>query len=205
MKNKKLLALLCTALAIGMLTAGCSGQKNAPELPDNPTQSENGSDPVTSAAAELGSLKSFTAQTLDGGSFTQDDIAGKDATIINYWSLLCGPCIDEMPAIAAFEKALPENVRLVTVCLDGADDEEYVKSILSEAGYDGITLLGGDGDYLGIWNNIQYTPTTVIADAEGNLAGDAIIGGQTDLSGTLLAAVNDVLKASGKAEISLEA
>lgn len=75
---------------------------------------------------------------------------------------------------------------------------------MSEAGYEGVTLLSGDGDFKDICDNIQYTPTTVVVDAEGNLVGDAIIGGQEDLSGTFLTAVNAALKANGKAEISLE-
>ncbi len=205
MKNKKFFALLlCAALTISMLATGCSGGKTPPASSDKPAQSENGGSAATGTAAELGSMKSFTAATLDGGSFTQEDIAAKDVTVVNYWSLLCGPCVEEMPDIAAFEKALPDNVRLVTVCLDGTDAEDDVKRILSEAGYEGMTLLYGDGDYLDVWNNIQYTPTTVIVDSEGNLVGDAIIGGQEDLSGTFLTAVNAALKANGKAEISLE-
>lgn len=205
MKNTTLFApLLCAALAIGMLVTGCSGEKTPPVSSSEPVQNENGGSTSTGTAAGLGSMKSFTAATLDGGSFTQDDIAGKDITVVNYWSLMCGPCIAEMPDLAAFEKALPDNVRLVTVCLDGEGAEDIVTSVLSEAGYEGTTLLSGDGDYLEIWKNLQYTPTTVLVDSEGNLVGDAIIGGQEDLSGTFLAAVNAALKAGGKEEISLE-
>ena len=59
-------------------------------------------------------------------------------------------------------------------------------------------------EYSTVDGNIQYTPTTVFVDSEGNFVGDAIVGGQEDLSGTFLTAVNAALKASGKAEISLE-
>lgn len=62
---------------------------------------------------QFSSLKTFTAKTLDGGTFTQEDIAAKDVTVINFWSLMCGPCVAEMPDIAAFSKALPDNVRMV--------------------------------------------------------------------------------------------
>jgi hypothetical protein len=41
-------------------------------------------------------------------------------------------------------------------------------------------------------------------DAEGNLVGNAIIGGQEDLSSAFLTAINAALKASGKAETHLE-
>lgn len=205
MKKKKIFALLFFAvLTISLLAAGCSGEKDPAAVTDSHAQNGDSGSALTGTAAELGSLESFTAKTLDGGSLTQEDIAAKDVTIINFWSLMCGPCIAEMPALAAFEKALPDNVRLVTVCLDGEGNEEAAESILKEAGYEGVTLLSGTGDFGGVCENIQYTPTTVIADPAGNLVGDAIIGGQEDLSGTFLAAVNAVLRASGKEEIALE-
>lgn len=205
MKDKKIFTLtLCTALTIGMLAAGCSGQKNPQTPADKPVQNENNANISDEITAVQGGLQSFSAVTLDGGSFTQDDITAKDITMINFWSLTCGPCIAEMPDLAAFAKALPDHVQFITVCLDGVLDEEITKSILNEAGYEGITLLSGDGDFQTVCNSIQYTPTTILVDAEGNLVGDAIIGGQEDLSGTFLAAMNAALKAGGKAEIRLE-
>ena len=205
MKDRKFLAALFSmALAVSMLAAGCSGKTDSADHPKLPAGSERGEEASQGTASELGSLKSFSADTLDGGTFTQEDIASKDVTVINFWSLMCGPCVEEMPDLAAFAKALPDNVQMVTVCLDGTGEEEVVKCIVSDAGYEGVTLLLGEGDFKGVSDNIQYTPTTVIVDAEGNLIGDAIIGGQEDLSGTFLAAVNTALKASGKAEICLE-
>ena len=171
MKRKKRISLLLTAvLVIGMLVAGCA-----------PTSS-------------LGSLKSFSATTLDGGSFTQEDIQANDVTVINFWSLRCSPCIAEMP----------DHVQVVTVCLDGAGNEASVQRILSQANYEGVTLVSGDGDFQTLCGNLQYTPTTIFVDAKGNLVGNAIIGGQENLSEALLAAVNATLKAAGKAEIQLE-
>ena len=70
---------------------------------------------------------SFTADTLDGGTFTQDDIAAKDATVINFWALSCPPCIAELPDLAAYAKTLPENVQFITVCLDAGIDMDAVK------------------------------------------------------------------------------
>ena len=220
MKNKKIFALLLCAVfavTVSVLASGCSQEKDSPPPSGQSGQSgqssqsgqsgqsaQNAGGSDTGTAAELGSLKSFSAGTLDGGTFTQDDIAAKDVTAINFWSLTCGPCIIEMPDLAAFAAALPENVQLVTVCLDGLGNEETAKSILEESGFTGFTLISGDGDLAALCGNLMYTPTTIFADAGGSLIGDAVIGGQEDLSGTFLAAVNKVLVESGKAEISLE-
>lgn len=204
--------LLCVILAMSMILTGCSEGTDRPVSSDTPTQSETSGSTktdstesvLTGTAAELGSLKSFTAATLDGSSFTQDDIFAKDLTIINFWALTCPPCIGEMPDLADFAKKLPDNVQMITMCLDALDDEESTKSILNEAGYEGVTLVSGDGDLLEVCYQLQYTPTTVLVDSEGNLVGDSIIGTCEDLSETYLTAVNTALKVAGKAEISLE-
>lgn len=205
---KRILAMTLSAiLALGVL-AGCGGG-NAPEppadtaQPENTAQSEDTAQDGQDAGTGLGTLASFTAGTLDGGTFTQDDIMDKDVTVINFWALSCGPCIVEMPDLAEFAGALPDNVQLVTVCLDGNGNEDTAREVLEKAGFDGVTLISGSGDLLDLSRNLMYTPTTVFVDGEGMVA-DAVIGGQEDLSGTFLAAVNAVLEGSGKAEISLE-
>lgn len=205
---KRILAMTLSAiLALGVL-AGCGGG-NAPEppadtaQPENTAQSEDTARDGQDAGTGLGTLASFTAGTLDGGTFTQDDIMAKDVTVINFWALSCGPCIVEMPDLAEFAGALPDNVQLVTVCLDGNGNEDTAREVLEKAGFEGVTLISGSGDLLDLSRNLMYTPTTVFVDGEG-LVADAVIGGQEDLSGTFLAAVNAVLEGSGKAEISLE-
>ena len=211
MKNKITL-LLCAAASIALLTTGCAQKPAASSQPaqsqpaqGQSSQSGSGADNSPAGTASmLGSLQSFTALTLDGESFTQDDIAAKDITVLNFWALTCPPCIAEMPELASFAGALPDNVQVVTVCLDGSGNEETVSSILDEAGFSGVTLVAGDGDLAALAGNLMYTPTTLVADSAGTLMGDPIIGGQKDLPKTFLAAVNNALQAGGKAEVSLE-
>ena len=202
MNMKRTLSLLLAAvLALALLT-GCGGKQASDSstedqaVPNEPAGKEG--------AAALGSLASFSAGTLDGGTFTQEDIAAKDVTVLNFWALTCPPCIAEMPEIADFEKALPDNVAMLTVCLDGYGNEDSVKEVLENAGFEGVTLITGEGDLLDLANNLMYTPTTVLADSQGALVGEAIIGGQADLSAAYLEAVNQALEAGGKDAISLE-
>ena len=74
----------------------------------------------------LPDLNAFTAQTLDGGTFSEKDLAAKDLTVINIWQTTCPPCIEEMPELASLAASLPDNVSLITWCLDGLDEKETV-------------------------------------------------------------------------------
>lgn len=196
--KKMVFVILGAALALGLL-AGCGSE----EPPVDASQPVDSAQPEQGTAAELGCLKSFSAGTLDGGIFTQEDIQAKDMTVIDFWSVTCRPCIAEMPDLAAFAKALPDNVQVVTVCLDGMGNEAFAREILKKAGFEGVTLISGDGDLLDLCANLMYTPTAVLVDSEGDLVGDEIVGGQEDLSGTFLDAVNEALEAGGKERIDL--
>lgn len=199
----KTLSRLLRAILILALLAGCGAKKDPAPPAENPPPSQEEPEEPEGAAA-LGSLASFSAGTLDGGTFTQEDLAARDVTVLNFWALTCPPCIAEMPDLAAFAKALPDNVAVVTVCLDGYGSEDSVREILDEAGFRGATLITGEGDLLDLAGNLMYTPTTVLADSTGALVGEAIIGGQADLSGVYLEAVNQALEAGGKEAVSLE-
>ncbi|MCI8526065.1 MAG: TlpA family protein disulfide reductase [Oscillospiraceae bacterium] len=194
------------ALLLVLLLCGCAA--GAGTEPADAAEETDGTE-ETDGAGEAGltvqaALTEFSAVTLDGGSFTEEDLAACDVTMVNFWTTTCGPCIREMPELAEYAAALPENVRLITVCLDGSGQEETVREILDEAGFQGITLTGGDGDFPRLCRAVQYTPTTVFLDAGGSLIGGAVIGGQSDLAGTFTAVLNQVLEFLGKDAITLD-
>ena len=97
-------------------------------------------------APTVSDLGNFTASTIDGGTFSAADLADKDITIVNFWSTTCPPCRAEMPDLAEIQQELPANVQLITVLLDGQSGVQEAQSILTQAGYRGITLVP-DGEF----------------------------------------------------------
>ena len=203
-KIRKVTALaIGTILSFGLIFGGCSGKE------DSSKDSQAGSDVETDVESDA-ELAKFVAKTLSGDSYTQDDLAEVDVTLFNFWATYCAPCIREMPEVAEFVKKLPDNVRIVTVCLDGQGNEEKAEELLAEAGFEGTTLIAGvtfeedGGDFKSLCWNIMYTPTTLVIDADGNIVGDAIIGVQKDLEKTYTEAINGCLTLLGKEEIEIE-
>lgn len=147
----------------------------------------------------LPNLNSFTARTLDGGSFTADDFSGADVTVINIWSTTCGPCIREMPELAKFAAGLPDTVRVMTWCIDAeySPDRSQIGQFMDDCGFHGITLTSGDGDMQTFLEQLQYTPTTVFLDSSGNLLSEPVIGAG-DIEIQYTAKINDGLTKLGK-------
>ncbi len=167
---KKLFALvLCFALMSAMCAAHAEWDVESP--------------------AYYGALKQFDAKTISGADFTQDDITAKDVTILNFWAVTCGPCVREMPELAAYEKQLPDNVQLVTVCLDASYYPESAASILEEAGFEGVTLVSGNVDLATMCSRIFATPTTLFLNKEGEAVGRVILGAQVSAYDDVLAQV----------------
>lgn len=202
MKFKKILAAITAAVIVLTVFAACEARK-ADEANDtgNNAASVSEQDNAPENKSGITSPNSFTATTLDGGEYTSDSFSEADVTVINIWSLTCGPCIREMPEIAEYAKTLPDNIRLITWCLDGAYDVEYTKELLSSSGYEGITIIGGDGDLEKMYADIMYTPTTLFVDSAGNIVGEALIGSPSNLSETYTDLINNTLTALGKDEM----
>ncbi|MBQ7638623.1 MAG: TlpA family protein disulfide reductase [Clostridia bacterium] len=144
------------------------------------------------------SLLSFAAGTLDNEEFTEKNFSGHDLTVMNIWATYCGPCLAEMEDIAAFSKALPERVQFITLCSDAFGNEEKARSILEEAGYEGVTLITWDGDLIKLLSKVQYVPTTLFFDGTGRCVGTEIIGGVSDFAAEYTKAVNSALALLGK-------
>lgn len=201
MKKTTSILILCMAFAACILTA--CGSKNSvgssESAQENISQQENPESGDAASETSL-SLKSFEAKTLDGETFTQEDIAAKEVTLINFWTTTCPPCIAEMPDISEFAESLPDNIQVVTVCLDGEYNPESAREILEEASYEGITLISGDGDFQDVCGAIMYTPTTIFVAQDGRVWDYAIIGGQESLTETYTAAVDEFLKSTREAE-----
>lgn len=217
-------AVLVAGLLAGSLgLVGCGetpgtvkDEANMPQEAVEPIQGKNepaeasGNGPEaeapTASIETHGSLGDFEATLLGGeGTFTQDDIAAKDATVINFWSTTCGPCINEMPEIAAFADALPDTVQVVTVCLDGLYNPERATTVNERSGYEGVTLVNGTDGLAVLVSQVQYTPTTVFVAQDGTLVGDVLVGVPQNLEEAYLAGINEALAWQDKPAITLDA
>ena len=132
-----------------------------------------------------GKFAEFTTNDIDGNEVTQSIFANKDLTVVNIWGTFCGPCINEMPELGAWEKELPDNVQIVGLIVDisSTDNETQIaaaKQITEKADAGFVNLIGGNGAFNELMASIVGVPTTIFVDKSGNIVGEIIVGADVD-------------------------
>lgn len=122
-----------------------------------------------------GGVEAFAAKDLNDKPFDPAEFSKYDLTLVNVWFTGCNPCIEEMPYLQKLKEALPENVNLITVCLDGDAENEFARQVVEGVGAT-FTTLKGDELAKGVLKNITGTPTTLFIDRQGRQVGAAIMG-----------------------------
>lgn len=137
--------------------------------------------PAEEQATMSGAFPTFETTDLAGNPVTNDIFAGKDLTVVNVWGTYCGPCINEMPDLAAWSESMPENVQLIgIVCdlatLDDADTLETANTICEATGANIYPSLVANQTLTPLLQTVVGVPTTFFVDGSGKLVGNPIVG-----------------------------
>ena len=124
----------------------------------------------------------FTAKNLDKEDIDSSIFADKDLTVLNVWGTFCGPCINEMPELAAWAKEMPENVQIVGLVADisGESDDEHIalaKKIMEQSSGEFTNIIPGV-DFVPLLSNVVGVPTTYFINKDGKIVGKPIVGAQ---------------------------
>jgi len=170
---KQLLKLVLLAALCAALLCGC-GSKDSQS--SGTTSAANTSAESSDSSAETANLTAFSAETLDGETFSQADFSDYSLTMVNLWTTWCGYCIQEMPALQEVYESLPDGVNMISICCDADEEAELAKQILSENGCAFQTLIINDTLELSLLQYIQGFPTTVFVDSSGTIVGQMQVG-----------------------------
>ena len=102
MKKYLTKSLLLGLLLASLLLAACTPAAEPESGGSDQTTDASQTQPTeTTADAAEGILSSFSTQTLTGESADSTILTGHPVTMVNVWATFCGPCIQEMPDLAA--------------------------------------------------------------------------------------------------------
>jgi thiol-disulfide isomerase/thioredoxin len=94
-------------------------------------------------AARLGEprpIPAFALQTLDGGRMASDDIQGR-ITVINFWGMWCGWCMEEMPDIQKLHERYRDDSEVRVLTIDNDRNTDAVRDWMREKKYDFPVLV----------------------------------------------------------------
>ena len=143
----------------------------------------------------------FEGKDLDGNPVTSELFKNNAVTVVNFWFSTCAPCIGELGELNELDQMLREKggaVIGINADTIGGDESMIAeaKSILEKKGakYQNI-YFPADSEAGKLTYSITAFPTTVVVDRNGNIVGEAILGGinnETQMK-TLQAIIDEVL------------
>ncbi|MDZ7283709.1 TlpA family protein disulfide reductase [Sphingomonas sanguinis] len=169
------------ACLLGLMVAGCDKQSPAPEQAANTSSGEVSSGEVTSGEAsgtsaieapkpagavdrshkgEAAPLLGFNA--MDGKPTSLADFRGRPV-LVNLWATWCGPCVAEMPTLAATAQRLKGKVAVIAVA---QDDMAKVKPFLAGRKLDALPIYLDPKLTLSVHYKANL-PTTILYGADG--------------------------------------
>ncbi|MDR3119884.1 MAG: TlpA family protein disulfide reductase [Clostridiales bacterium] len=122
-------------------------------------------------------MNEFNAKTLDGGTFTNEDLAKYDLTMVNVWTTWCSYCVKEMPDLEKlFTGMLPENVNLISICGDANEEPELAKEMMEKLNLTFKALIPDEKLKESLLKEITSFPSTFFVDSKGNVVGKMQLG-----------------------------
>jgi len=101
--------------------------------------------------------------TLDGEAVTLESYRGK-TVLLNHWATWCGPCVAEMPSLAALHESIDRDD--VAIVLVSMEDAGTVRSFFDEKGFSLPAYVAAD---LPAVFESRGIPATFIFDSEGTV------------------------------------
>ncbi len=150
--------------------------------------------PESEVPKELIKAPDFSLADINGKRFDLSDFKGK-YVYMDIWATWCGPCKVQIPFMKELEKQFHnEPIHFVSVSLDKLEDKPIWEKMVRENQMSGVQLFAGREDNFGFDYKIEYIPTFIILDKEGNIMIDRAPAPMDYQTGEINQQLVDILK-----------
>jgi peroxiredoxin len=135
------------------------------------------------------SAPEFSVVSDSGKTLTQKDFGGK-LLVLNFWAAWCGPCVQEVPSLEAFQKEYgPKGVVVLGVSVD--TNPNLYQRFKDQYGVSFHTSRDPGWDIAARYGTFQL-PETYLIDSSGKVV-QKLIAAQNWMDPTFLASVQKLL------------
>lgn len=135
------------------------------------------------ASANTKVFETIHVKTLDGSTFTAEELKNSELTMFNVWATTCPSCIDEMPDLESLNKEYAGKIQIVGMINDLTDEEGRIRKqekeeslrIIEKTGVTYPQLIMDKETYTFVDSNIIGTPTSFFVDSQGHIV-DSVTG-----------------------------
>ncbi|WP_291099036.1 MULTISPECIES: TlpA disulfide reductase family protein [unclassified Empedobacter] len=150
--------------------------------------------PESEIPKELIKAPDFSLADINGKRFDLSDFKGK-YVYMDIWATWCGPCKVQIPFMKELEKQFHNApIHFVSVSLDKLEDKPIWEKMVRENQMSGVQLFAGREDNFGFDYKIEYIPTFIILDKEGNIMIDRAPAPMDYQTGGINQQLIDILK-----------
>ena len=195
LKNKMKTKLLLLSMFFTFFSCNKSEQKieESAEIEkiDSVAKKES---PESEIPKELIKAPDFSLADINGKRFDLSDFKGK-YVYMDIWATWCGPCKVQIPFMKELEKQFHNApIHFVSVSLDKLEDKPIWEKMVRENQMSGVQLFAGREDNFGFDYKIEYIPTFIILDKEGNIMIDRTPAPMDYQTGGINQQLVDILK-----------
>jgi len=195
LKNKMKTKLLLLSMFFTFFSCNKSEQKieESAEIEkiDSVAKKES---PESEIPKELIKAPDFSLADINGKRFDLSDFKGK-YVYMDIWATWCGPCKVQIPFMKELEKQFHDApIHFVSVSLDKLEDKPIWEKMVRENQMSGVQLFAGREDNFGFDYKIEYIPTFIILDKEGNIMIDRAPAPMDYQTGEINQQLVDILK-----------
>lgn len=179
-------------------------EKQISEIENNNTGSD--STDQNDSSEEITPFNSFSGKDLDGNSVDESLFSNNAVTVVNFWFTGCKPCVAELSKLNELNDAIKsmggEVIGINTETFDGNEDAiKEAAAVLDSQGAKYRNISVDSDSSIGKYaSDIMAFPTTILADRNGNIVGEPMLGGIDDQANydSLMKQIQSVIDADNK-------
>lgn len=165
MKSKFILVAIIVSLFGCKKNSGVSNDSN-----NNENDSIAVSDPISNEDPKMKKkAPDFSIKSIDNKQYSLTDFKGK-YVYIDIWATWCGPCKVQIPFMKELENKFHDSpIHFVSISVDDEKDKSVWGKMVEDNKMSGLQLFAGRENNFAYDYKIQFVPTFILLDKEGNI------------------------------------